>query len=117
MQRVFLNRTAAYLPNDPVDNDRMEPVLGQVGTRRSRARAAVLRSNGIQTRYYAIDPSTGAQTHNNAQLTATAVRRLVGDGFSLSDLEVLACGTSSPDQIAPSADDTAGSPMTMPMEH
>ena len=41
-------------------------------------------------------------THTNAQLTAEAVRRLNPyGGFSPADIELLACGTSSPDQLMP----------------
>lgn len=98
---VYVTRIAAVLPNAPIDNERMEAVLGQVGGRPSRARAVVLRSNGIRSRHYALDPETGAQTHSNAQLTAAAVRALTGGGFGLDDIEVLACGTSSPDQLMP----------------
>jgi len=98
---VYVTRIAAVLPNAPIDNERMESVLGQVGGRPSRARAVVLRSNGIRSRHYALDPETGAQTHSNAQLTAEAVRALTGNGFGLDDIEVLACGTSSPDQLMP----------------
>ncbi len=100
-ERVFINRIAIALPNAPIDNAQMETVLGQVGARASRARAVVLRSNGIRSRHYVFDPASGQQTHSNAQLTAEAVRGLVVDGFALDDIEVLACGTSSPDQIAP----------------
>jgi 3-oxoacyl-[acyl-carrier-protein] synthase-3 len=98
---VYITRTAVALPNAPVSNDQIEAVLGQVGGRPSRARAIVLRNNGIQQRYYAIDPATGAPTHNNARLTAEAVRSLAGEDFALSDIAVLACGTSSPDQLMP----------------
>lgn len=98
---AYITRMAAVLPNAPVDNTRMEAVLGQVGGRPSRARAIVLRSNGIRSRHYVFDPDTGVQTHTNAQLTAEAVRRLGGEGFAINDIELLACGTSTPDQIAP----------------
>ena len=54
---VFINRISAYLPHDPVSNDEMEARLGMVGERPSRARKLVLRSNGIQTRHYVIDPA------------------------------------------------------------
>ena len=95
---VFLNRTAAFLPFDPVSNDDMEAVLGMVGGRPSRARRLVLRSNGIQSRHYAIDRSTGQLAYNNAQLTANAIRAL-GD---VGHVDLLATGTSSPDQMLPS---------------
>lgn len=98
---VYITRLAAMLPNAAVGNDAVESVLGQVGERPSRARALVLRNNGIRTRHYAIDPVSGRQTHSNAQLTAEAVRALAGSGFALDDIELLACGTSSPDQLMP----------------
>jgi 3-oxoacyl-[acyl-carrier-protein] synthase-3 len=98
---VYVTRAGAALPNAPVSNEQIEAMLGQVGTKPSRARALVLRNNGIKTRYYAIDPASGRVTHNNAQLTAEAIRKLAGDGFALADIEVLACGTSSPDQFMP----------------
>lgn len=99
---VYITRTAAFLPGEPVSNDQMETLLGLVGGRRSRARNVVLRSNGIKSRHYVIDPETGRPRYNNAQLTAKAVRGLTGNGFSLDDIELLACGTSSPDQLLPS---------------
>lgn len=98
---VYITRAAAYLPNAPVTNEKMESVLGQVGRRPSRARAIVLRSNGIQQRHYVIDSASGAITHSNAKLTAEAVRGLLHEDFTLEEIQVLACGTSSPDHIAP----------------
>ena len=100
-QDVFITRTAAFLPNAPVSNEGIESLLGQVGGRASRARALVLRNNGIQSRHYAIDPQTGRYSHNNARMTAEAVRGLASESFELSEIEVLACGTSSPDQLMP----------------
>jgi 3-oxoacyl-[acyl-carrier-protein] synthase-3 len=99
---VYLTRASAFLPNAPVANEDMESVLGQVGPRPSRARAMVLRSNGIRSRHYAIDRATGKSTHTNAQLTAEAVRGLQGADFDCKQIEVLACGSSSPDYVMPS---------------
>lgn len=101
MSAVFITATAAVLPNAPVGNDQMERILGQLGDKPSRARPTVLRSNGIQTRYYCIDPATLQPTHTNASLTAAAVRALRQDGFDLAQLECLACGTSIADQLMP----------------
>jgi 3-oxoacyl-[acyl-carrier-protein] synthase-3 len=98
---AYITRSAVCLPNAPVENDRVEAVLGQVGERPSRVRRIVQRSNGIRQRYYAIDPATGMPTHTNASLTAAAVRGLTGNGFALEDIECLACGTSGPDQLLP----------------
>lgn len=101
MSAGYITATAAVLPNAPVTNDQMERILGQLGDRPSRARPTVLRSNGIVTRHYSIDPVTLQPTHTNASLTAEAVRALRQDGFELAELECLACGTSIADQIMP----------------
>jgi 3-oxoacyl-[acyl-carrier-protein] synthase-3 len=57
----------------------------------------VLRSNGIRSRHYAIDPDSGVQTMSNAQLASAAIRAL-GD---VGPVDVLAVATTIPDQIAP----------------
>jgi 3-oxoacyl-[acyl-carrier-protein] synthase III len=98
---VFINDVAAFLPNAPVDNDKIEEVLGRVGGASSKARRIVLKSNQIRKRYYALDPATGRLTHTNAQLTAGAVRGLDGGDFSPDRLDCLCCGTSTPDVLIP----------------
>lgn len=99
---VFITDLGRFLPNAPVDNAHIEDMLGVVGGRPSRAKRVTLRNNGILQRHYAIDPATGHATHSNAQLTAEAVRDLLRrTGLSLADCDVLACGTSSPDQLKP----------------
>lgn len=101
MSDVFINQIAAFLPNEPVDNEHIEKVLGQVGDRPSRAKKIILRSNKIKTRYYAIDPSTRKATHTNAQLTANAIKILEEKGLDLDKIDILACGTTLPDQMMP----------------
>jgi 3-oxoacyl-[acyl-carrier-protein] synthase III len=99
---AFITDIAAFLPNAPVTNDRIERVLGMAGQVPSRTRRIILRSNGIEERHYAIDPADGRLTHTNAQLAAEAIRRLRPyDGYTPADIECLCCGTSSPDQILP----------------
>jgi 3-oxoacyl-[acyl-carrier-protein] synthase-3 len=98
---VYITGTAAFLPNAPVTNDQMERILGQLGDKPSRARPTVLRSNGIQTRHYCIDPVTLEPTHSNATLTAEAVKLLAQDGVDLNKIECLASGTSIADQLMP----------------
>ncbi len=98
---AYITRMSAFMPHRPVGNDEMEDILGRIGGQSSRARRIVLKNNGIQTRHYVIDPETGKPTYNNAQLTAEAVRGLESEDFALERLDLLACGTSSPDQIQP----------------
>lgn len=102
MKDVFITDLAAFLPNKPVSNEEMDNVIGTVEHIPTRVKRIVLKSNAIQTRYYAIDPKTGKTTHTNAQLAAEAVRRLKPyESFSLSDIECLCCGTATPDQLMP----------------
>lgn len=100
-RNVYINNIQAFLPNEAVSNDEMEMVLGQVGNRPSRARKMILRSNKITSRYYAVDKETGLATHSNAQLTAQAIRQLNSESFDINDIELLACGTTVPDQLLP----------------
>jgi 3-oxoacyl-[acyl-carrier-protein] synthase-3 len=67
----------------------------------SRGKALTLRNNGIKTRYYSIDKN-GSSTHSNAKMTALAINELMDDNFSINDIELLACGTTSPDNLLPS---------------
>jgi 3-oxoacyl-[acyl-carrier-protein] synthase-3 len=95
---VFLTRTAAFLPFSAVGNEDIEEVLGRIGGKASRARRLILRSNGIQSRHYAIDRATGRLAMSNAQLTAAAIRAL---GDDIGPVDCLATGTSLPDQLMP----------------
>jgi len=99
--KAYITDIAAFMPNAPVSNDQMETILGQVGHRPSRARRTVLRSNGITSRHYAIDPQSLKPNYSNASMTAEAVRLLAGRNITLNDIDCLSCGTSIPDQLMP----------------
>src|SRR5690606_8417645 len=101
MKNVYITRVSKFLPNEPVENDAMEERLGLINGKTSKARRIILRNNQIKTRYYALDVN-GNVTHNNAQITAQAVEALCDETFNKNDIELLSCGTSSPDQILPS---------------
>ncbi len=99
---VYITRTAAWFPNEPVPNDEMEQYLGYINNKPSKSKNIVLRNNGIKNRYYALEKG-GKSTHTNAQMTALAVKELFKDNPEhLKDIQLLACGTSSPDQMMPS---------------
>ncbi|HEY2581291.1 MAG TPA: beta-ketoacyl-ACP synthase III [Mucilaginibacter sp.] len=100
--QVYINSTSSFFPNEPVSNDDMESFLGYINNKPSKSKNIVLRNNGIVNRYYALD-KTGKSTHTNAQMTALAVKELFkGDPNRLKGIELLSCGTSSPDQVMPS---------------
>ena len=101
MSSVYINKISKYFPNEPVSNDEMEEKLGTINGNLSKSRRLILRNNGIVRRYYALD-NEGKITHTNAKLASLAVEKLIDNDISLSDIDLLTSGTSSPDSIQPS---------------
>ena len=102
LNEVYITNTSLFLPNDPVSNDEMELYLGYINGKPSKSKKIVLRNNGITKRYYALTKES-KPTHTNAEMTAEAVRNLFKDDpDELQNIDLLSCGTSSPDQWMPS---------------
>jgi 3-oxoacyl-[acyl-carrier-protein] synthase III len=101
MNKVYITNIAKFLPNAPVSNDEMEDILGKINDTNSKSRRLILRNNQITTRYYALS-ADGQPTHTNADLTALAIKNLFSNRFQVTDINVLSCGTSTPDQLLPS---------------
>ena len=102
LRPVYITHTSIFLPNDPVTSDEMEEYLGYINNKPSKSKKIVLRNNGITTRYYALNKQQKA-THTNAQMTALAVKALFADNpEAIREIDLLSCGTSSPDQMMPS---------------
>jgi 3-oxoacyl-[acyl-carrier-protein] synthase-3 len=101
MQGVYITRAAKFLPNDPVSNEEMEEYLGMIDGIPSKGKRLTLRNNGIKTRYYALNKE-GKSTHSNAEMAALAIKKLTDTDFKLEDIELIACGTASPDNHMPS---------------
>ena len=98
---VYITAAGAYLPGEPVDNDRIENVLGFVDGKPSRLKKRILRSNGIRTRHYALDEN-GRTTELNEELAAKAVHAaLANSELALADVEMLAAGTTQGDVPIP----------------
>lgn len=98
---VYINNIKKFLPGAGISNDEMESYLGKIQDVKSKAKPIVLRHNGIKNRYYAINKNQESQ-YSNAELTAEAIKKLESKNFNISDTELLACGTTSPDQMLPS---------------
>lgn len=101
MNPVYITKASKYLPNTLIDNDQMEAFLGEINEAASKAKRIVLRNNGITTRYYALD-TQGNPTHTNADLTCLAIKGLLDTHFKAADIQLLSCGTSTPDCLLPS---------------
>ena len=99
---VYITNTSVFFPNEPVSNDEMEDFLGYIDNKPSKSKRIVLRNNGIKNRFYALSKG-GKPTHTNAEMTANAVKALFkNDIKQIKNIELLSCGTSSPDQMMPS---------------
>lgn len=101
MQGVYITKSSKFLPNNPISNDEMEEYLGMIDGIPSKGKGLTLRNNGIKSRYYSIDKQ-GNSTHSNAKMTALAIEKLTDNNFTQTDIELLACGTTSPDNLLPS---------------
>ena len=102
LNEVYITNTSIFMPNEPISVDDMESYLGYINDKPSKSRKIVLRNNGIKTRYYALTKE-GKATHTNAQMTALAVKGLfAGQPDKIKEVDLLSCGTSSPDQMMPS---------------
>ena len=102
LSEVYITRTSSFYPNDAISNDEMEDYLGVINEQASRSRRIVLRSNKITSRHYALRKD-GTPTHTNAEMVSLAVRDLFKNDINeLKEVDLLSCGTSSPDQMMPS---------------
>lgn len=101
MFEVYITRSGKYLPNEAISNDEMESFLGLINDSASKARRIILRNNGITSRYYALDIK-GNPTHTNAELANNAINTLFDTDFTSKNVELLSCGTSTPDHLLPS---------------
>lgn len=116
IQNVYITRTSSFFPNQPVHNEEMEDFIGKIGGVPSRVRPIILRQNGIKTRYYALDRNQQI-THTNAQMASMAINKLFQCEKEKENIEVLTCGTSTPDQLLPShASMVQGEAFKHPME-
>lgn len=116
IQNVYITRTSSFFPNQPVHNEEMEDFIGKIGGVPSRVRPIILRQNGIKTRYYALDRNQQI-THTNAQMASMAINKLFQSEKEKEYIEVLTCGTSTPDQLLPShASMVQGEAFKHPME-
>lgn len=98
---VYINRFSSFFPNRPVGNDEIEHYLGLITEKSKIAKRLVLNKNGITQRYYALNKS-GEMTHTNTEIAAKAVRGLLTDRLTLDQIDLLSCGTTTPEQLIPS---------------
>lgn len=100
-QKIYITQVSTFFPNNPVSNDEMEEYLGKIKGLKSKSKPLILRSNQIKSRYYATDKN-GNSTHSIAEMAVKAIRKLCVDDFDPQNIELLTCGSASPDLMMPS---------------
>jgi len=99
---AYINSIGQFLPGTAIANSEMEDYLGMIAGKPSKVKNRILKSNGIQTRHYALDQEQNS-TYLNSEMAAIAIR----DTLQNIDLEpraidLLACATTWGDVIVPS---------------
>jgi 3-oxoacyl-[acyl-carrier-protein] synthase-3 len=89
---VFITRTGAFLPGEPVDNASIPAYLGTL-LGEAKIRERVLRANGIEQRHYALDRRQNA-THDVYEITALAVGSCLGSHDLEAPISYLAAGST-----------------------
>jgi 3-oxoacyl-[acyl-carrier-protein] synthase III len=98
---AYITSTGAFLPGPPVDNDQIEDILGCVGGKPSRLKARILKSNGIQTRHFAIDREHRT-LHSNADMAISAAKKCLDDSpVPARSIGMLSCATTQGDMVIP----------------
>lgn len=99
---VYIAGLGSYYPNEPIDNDQIDAYIGSVDGATLRAKSQLLKINGINKRYYALDRN-GVPTHLSEEMAYLAGKAaLQAAGVCVEDLDLLSFGTSFSDLIIPS---------------
>ncbi len=98
---AYITSTGAFLPGEPVPNEKIEQYLGRISEKRSRLGRFVLRQNGIKTRHYALS-AEGTYLYSNAQMAALAIHdALKHSQVDAQKLSFLATATTQGDLLVP----------------
>lgn len=101
MYNAYITNIGKFLPGKPIGNHEIEEYLGKVADRPSKAKNRILKNNGIQQRYYALDREQNT-TYSNSKMAALAVRDALSQiNLEPSAINLLACATSWPDLLLP----------------
>ena len=98
---VYITSMGTFMPGRPIANDQMENYLGQVHGKTSRLRRRILKSNGIVSRYYAINEKQET-THQNSEMAAQAISACLEKApFEKRDVQMLSVATTQGDLPLP----------------
>ncbi|MFC7421304.1 iron-containing redox enzyme family protein [Iodobacter arcticus] len=100
-EHVYLAAAGLHLPGPAINNEEMDAFIAPINRISMRIKSRILAENGIQTRHYGID-AQGQTVENHAQMSAAAVHQCLDRAqTSLSDVTLLAVGSSGGDALMP----------------
>ncbi len=101
MKKVFITSTGSFLPNEAISNDEIEDYLGCIHGKKSKIKNRILKQNGIESRYFAIDKNQQT-THLNQDLAIQAAKRAISNGtIRETEIQLLTTGTTQGDLPVP----------------
>lgn len=101
MYKVYITSSGTFLPNAPIGNAEMEEYLGKINGKSSAIKDRILKQNGIQHRYYALNKQQQS-THSNAQMAALAAEQAITRStLKGKDIQLLSTGTTQGDLPVP----------------
>ena len=90
--KVFITRSGAFLPGEPVDNASIPDYMGSM-VGEGRIRQSVLRANGIKQRHYALDRQQRA-TYDVYQMAALAAEHCLAGADLETPISYLSAGST-----------------------
>lgn len=101
-QNVYIAGLGSYYPNEPVSNDQMDCYIGHVDGVSDRVRSQLLKINGINNRFYALDRNS-LPTHLSEEMGYKAGKCALDNArVCIDDIDMISFGTSFSDLIIPS---------------
>ena len=95
MNEVRIVSTGSYLPGDPIDNETLARLAGELPE-------DILDGLQVKTRHWAVDPETGEHLETNSEMAAKAVQEALDlGGVDVEDVDLLVVSTASPEYHLP----------------
>ncbi|WP_027420607.1 StlD/DarB family beta-ketosynthase [Crocinitomix catalasitica] len=98
---IYINSIGAFLPGNPISNHEIEDYLGRIHGKDSRLKNRILKNNGIQSRYYAIDKNQNSLLSNAAMASSAIADSLAKIGKTTSDIDFLSAASTQGDLPVP----------------
>ena len=95
VNNVQILSTGSYLPGEPITNDDMARLVGELPE-------DILEGIQVQRRHWMVDPQTGEHTINNSAMAVEAARAALANArMDAADVDLIVLSTASPDYLLP----------------